>query len=226
MEHKTLSLSDSQIKLEGEGNRFCGYASTFGNVDSYGDTILKGAYEETLSINGAPKMFFNHDIHGVPIGAWKAVKEDDHGLYVEGEFTPGNSLAEEVKAALKHGTVDGMSIGYRLKSGDYQETATGRIIKKVARLPEVSIVTYPADSFARVDLASVKSEVDEIKSIRDFELYLRDAGGVSKGLAKALVSRAKVLFSQRDVEESDQAKQFQELKTMFDSFKVPGSLNG
>lgn len=212
--HKTLALTDCAIKMDDSGEgRFAGYASVFGGVDSYGDTIVRGAYEHTLKKNGKPKMFVQHDSWSLPVGKWTTVKEDDHGLFVEGEFTPGMARAEEVRAALKHGTVDGLSIGYLLKSGDYQELDDGkRLITRVSHLAEVSIVTWPADASARVDLASVKSAVDSIETIRDFERFLRDAGGLSKGLTEALVGRAKIVFSQGepDVEEVE-AKAIAEL---------------
>lgn len=208
MERKSLLLADAQFKLEGDDSTFTGYASTFGNVDSYGDTIVKGAYADTLKTNGMPKMFFNHDSSSVPIGKWVKAVEDDYGLLLTGEFTPGNALAAEVKAALKHGTVDSMSIGYALRKGDYEETPAGRTIKKVARLAETSIVTFPADKFARVDLSSVKfeDEMAAIETIRDFEHFLRDAGNFSKGSAQALTARAKTLFTLRDAGNNDEAK--------------------
>jgi HK97 family phage prohead protease len=209
MEHKSLLIADTQLKLENDGAHFVGYASTFGNVDSYGDTIVKGAYADTLAKNGMPKMFFNHDSRSVPIGKWVKAEENDHGLLLSGEFTPGNTLAAEVKAALQHGTIDSMSIGYRLKKGDFLETATGRTIKRVDRLAETSIVTFPADKFALVDRDSVKSFTDElalVETIRDFEYFLRDAGNFSKGAAQALTARAKALFTLRDAGDNDEAK--------------------
>lgn len=209
MEKKALAFEATQFKLEDDGSTFTGYASTFGNVDLGGDTILKGAYKETLKVNGMPKMFFNHDQYAVPIGKWLKAVEDDYGLLLTGEFTPGNTMAEQVRAALKHGTVDSMSIGYALKAGDFQETATGRTIKRVARLAETSIVTFPMDPHAKVDLASVKSFTDElaaVETIRDFEYFLRDAGNFSKGAAQALTARAKALFSLRDAGGDDEAK--------------------
>jgi HK97 family phage prohead protease len=208
MERKSLLLADAQFKLESDDSTFVGYASTFGNVDSYGDTIVEGAYAETLKVNGLPKMFFNHDSSSVPIGKWVKAEEDDYGLLLTGEFTPGNSLAAEVKAALKHGTVDSMSIGYSLRKGDYEDTPAGRTINKVARLAETSIVTFPADKFARVDLSSVKyaDEMAEIETIRDFENFLRDAGNFSKGAAQALTARAKALFTLRDAGDNDEVK--------------------
>lgn len=210
METKGLALEKAQFKLQSDGSGFVGYASTFGNVDSVGDTILKGAYSDTLKTHGLPKMFFNHDSNAVPLGKWIDAKEDDYGLLLTGEFTPGNALAQEVRAALKHGTLDSMSIGYALKRGDYEQTDAGRIIKRVARLAETSIVTFPADSFARVDLSSVKNIdiealLPECKTERDIERLLRDAG-LGKWEAMAIVSRAKAIFEGRDASEAAQAK--------------------
>lgn len=197
---KTLSLSDCEIKLDGDTGKFAGYASVFGGVDSYGDTLLRGAFDYTLRNNGKPKMFFQHD-WGMPVGKYLVAKEDDHGLYVEGELTPGLALAADVRAALKHGTLDGLSIGGYLKKGDWEDSAEGgRIIRRWSNLVEISPVTFPADSAARIDLSSVKSmdldaAIEGVETIRDFERFLRDAGGLSKELAVALVSRAKVVFS-------------------------------
>ena len=206
---KSLSLTDCDIKMDGDSGRFSGYASVFGGVDSYGDTILKGAFETTLRRDGKPKMFYGHDaFSGIPIGKWLTAKEDDKGLLVEGELTPGVSLASDVKAALKHGTLDGLSIGGYLKAGDFENSADGgRIIKKWSRLIEISVVAFPADSAARVDLSSVKSAIADLETIQDFERLLRDAGGFSREAAKTLVSRAKDLFALRDADEEDEAKQ-------------------
>lgn len=206
---KSLSLSECDIKLDGNTGKFAGYASVFGGVDSYGDTILKGAFESTLRKDGKPKMFYNHDaFSGLPIGKWMVAKEDDKGLYVEGELTPGLALSADVKAALKHGTLDGLSIGGFLKAGDYEMLDDGkRVIRKWSKLIEVSVVAFPADSAARVDLASVKSEIEQLSTIRDFERFLRDAGGFSAEAAKTMLSRARDLFAMRDAGEEETAKQ-------------------
>lgn len=206
--HKTLLLSDCAIKMADDIGTFSGYASMFGGVDSYGDTILPGAYKQTLKKNGMPKMFVQHDSYSLPIGKWLTATEDSKGLFVEGEFTPGMSRAAEARAALLHGTVDGLSIGYLLKSGDYKEDDTGnRIIKNVSYLAEISIVTYPADSDARVDLASVKAEdFDAIETVTDFERLLRDVGAFDRQSAKKLIAKAKQLFSRRDADEEAQAE--------------------
>lgn len=195
---KTLKLSDVSLKTEGDTGKFSGYASVFGGTDSYGDTIVQGAFESTLRANGNPKMFFNHE-WGMPIGKYLVAKEDDHGLFVQGELTPGLTLSSDVRAALLHGTLDGLSIGGYVRSEDYDTTSTGRVIRKWTRLLEVSPVVFPADGAARIDGASVKSfeladAIDGIESIRDLECFLRDAGGLSKGASMALVARVKKVF--------------------------------
>jgi uncharacterized protein len=217
---KTISLSDVSLKMDGDTGKFSGYASVFGGVDSYGDTIIKGAFEYSLKKNGKPKMFFNHQ-WDMPIGKWTVAKEDDHGLFVEGELTPGLGLSADVRAAMQHGTLDGLSIGGFLKKGDFEDTEGGRVIRKWSNLMEVSPVVFPADGAARIDLSSVKGEefaaaleeeIAGLETLRDFECFLRDAGGLSKGAAKALTARAKEMFSRRDAEvEQIDAKQLAEI---------------
>lgn len=205
---KHLNLADARLKMDGDTGKFSGYASVFGGVDSYGDTILQGAFASTLRNDGKPMMFFDHawafsgGAAAMPIGKWVKASEDDHGLYVEGELTPGMSLSQDVLASLKHGTVSGLSVGGYVKQGDYDTTETGRIIRKWSKLVEISVVTMPADNSARVDLSSVKGAdileaIAEIESLKDLESLLRDAAGFSKTAATALVSRARHVLSQR-----------------------------
>lgn len=208
---RDITFEDAEIKVSKSGKGvFSGYASVFGGVDSYDDSIMKGAYNEVIDsvMKGSgrmPKMFVNHKSYEVPVGKWTKMMEDDKGLYMEGEFTPGNPQSEVIKAAMQHGTVDGLSIGFRV--GDYEIIETGgeklRLIKSVSELPEVSIVTFPADDAARIDLASVKSSLEQITNIKDFESFLRDAGGFSRALATATASRAKSLFSQSESESQE-----------------------
>lgn len=205
---KSLSLTDVELKFEGEIGKFAGYASKWDGVDSYGDTIVKGAFSETIT-KSTPKMFFNHQ-WDMPIGKWNKVIEDENGLFVDGELTKGLSLADDVYAAMKHGTLDGLSIGGYLQKGDYTETKQGRIIHKWTSLMEISPVVFPADSAARIDTSSVKSAIEQLDTLQDFERFLRDAGGFSRESAKTILSRAKELFSLRDAGEETKAKQDKE----------------
>lgn len=209
---KQLLLNNVSLKfMDTTTGKFAGYASTFGGIDSYNDTIMRGAYKSVIQavMDGSarmPKMFVNHKSYEVPIGKWTKMFEDEKGLYIEGELTPGNPEAAIVKAAMQHETIDGLSIGYMLKPQDVEfaemDGKMVRVIKNVSDLSEVSVVTFPADDSARVDLSSVKSTLDQINSIKDFEDFLREAGGFSKSLATATASRAKRIFSQSESEKS------------------------
>ena len=209
---KTLKFDDVALKVQGDLGTFEGYASKWDGVDSYGDTILRGAFSESLK-STTPKLFWNHD-WSMPVGKWVSVEEDSVGLYVKGELTPGLGLSSDVRAAMKHGTIDGLSIGGFLKKGDYEEKDGGRVIHKWSKLVEISPVAFPADSAARIDLQSVKSgpdflaEIDEITTIKEFEYLLRNVAGLSKGAAKSLTARAYVLFGSADAE-TNEAKAIQ-----------------
>jgi HK97 family phage prohead protease len=226
MEHKTLSLNSCELKTEGDAGTVKGYAAVFNGVDSYGDTILKGAFEKTLKKNGMPKMFLMHDSYDLPIGRWSVAEEDDKGLRVEGELTLGIGRAADTYAALKHQTLDGLSIGYMLSKGDYEPSDKmegGRIIRNVSVLLEVSPVVFPADRRARISAVKTDqamAEIGQMETIRDFECFLRDAGGMSKGLTEALVSRAKVVFGRGDPAEGViDAKAAQELSDRLARFE-------
>ncbi len=208
---KTLKLDEVSLKMDGETGKFSGYASVFGGVDSYGDTIIKGAFQQAIA-SDKPKMFFNH-AWDMPIGKWTKAEEDSKGLFVEGELTPGLALAADVRAAMKHGTLDGLSIGGYLKKGDYEETDKGRIITKWSKLMEVSPVVFPADNSARitnVKQIDFESLLPECKTERDLERLLRDAG-LPKWEAMAIVSRAKAIFDGRDAQEDAEAKRIAEI---------------
>jgi hypothetical protein len=202
---KNLQLSEVCLKMAGDDAwTFEGYASVFGGVDAHQDTIVAGAYDYTLRTNGQPKLYLEHiwanpfvgGSQALPIGKCSC-KEDDHGLYLRGELTQGMSVSTDVRAAMKHGTIDGLSVGGFVKKGDYDETESGRVIRRWTKLIEVSVVAMPADGKARIDTGTVKHATDlaeaiaDIESIRDLERFLRDAGNFSKGASTALVARVK-----------------------------------
>lgn len=214
MEKKQISLESVEFKFE--ANRtgvFGGYASRFGGTDSYGDTILAGAFKRSIKNRARPiRMRWNH--YGPVIGKWTEVREDANGLYVEGELTPGHSVAEDVFASMKHGAVDGMSIGYR--PIQIREIGDGKRELREIDLIEISIVEEPADLGALI--SDVKSALDDVKSLKEIEAILRDAGRFSRTDATALVARIKSLaHGERDAE----LKGADEIRALFQKH-VPG----
>lgn len=182
---KLLDVKSAQFKFNGESGEFEGYASVFDGVDSYGDTIKAGAFRKTLENRERPvRMRWNH--FGPVIGKYVELMEDSKGLFVRGQLTPGHSVAEDVKASLKHGAIDGLSIGFYLD--DYEDKPGGGREIRGLRLVEISVVEEPADLGAKIE--NMKSAIDEAQRLADIELILRDAG-LSRAEATALVSRVK-----------------------------------
>jgi uncharacterized protein len=199
LETKRLGLEAVQVKLDADDMRFAGYASVFGGLDEYGDTIDPKAYDRTLKRgkNDRPiRMRWNH--WGPVIGKWVELKIDGKGLWVEGELTPGHSVAQDAYASLKHGAVDGLSIGYRPKKIEMLDDGKRRLLKEI-ELVEISVVEEPADLGARV--GDVKSAIEAAQTLKEIEAILRDEGRFSRADACALVARIKALaHGERDAE--------------------------
>lgn len=135
--------------VSGDG-LFSGYASVFGEVDLGKDVIERGAFLSSLAKRGADgvRMLFQHD-PAEPIGRWLTIREDQRGLYVEGQLTLGAPKADDVFAHLKNRALDGLSIGFRTVRARRDGKSGIRHILE-ADLWEISIVTFPMLPSARV----------------------------------------------------------------------------
>jgi len=184
-----------KIKAVSEDGLFSGYGSVFGVVDSYKEVVLPGAFAESLKVR-RPAMLWQHR-SSEPIGVYTLVKEDSVGLYVEGKLALKTVRGAETYELLKMDALNGLSIGFVSREDSYDKVTGIRSLKAVD-LWEVSPVTFPANESARV--SSVKG-VERITSLSDAEAYLRDAGGLSRREALALVARIKSLHGQRDAGE-------------------------
>lgn len=159
-----------EFKMNGHGEEdgtFSGYGSTFGNVDSYGDTVAKGAFRKTIAdaksgITQWPAMLSQHGgTDQTPIGVWTGMDEDERGLKLMGKLAIKTKRGADAYALLKmkpRPALNGLSIGYRATDFELHRTGPVKRTLKAVELVECSLVTFPADKFARV--ASVKSRTD------------------------------------------------------------------
>lgn len=162
--------------LSAETGEIEGYGSVFDVVDSYGEVVKSTAFDRSLaearSSGRMPAMLWQHR-QDEPIGVWTEMAVDTRGLRVKGRLLlEGEPLAQRALAHLKNGSVSGLSIGYISQTLG----ANGRDILDL-ELKEVSLVTIPANSEARVD------RVKRFNCARDIADTLR-AGGMTGGLAK------------------------------------------
>lgn len=173
---KSFSAFRFGMKATAEG-QISGYGSIFGNVDSYGEVVERGAFTDTLQrhkeAGTAPLMLWQHDAQK-PIGRWDHMAEDSVGLFMSGQINTGTSWGRDAWAAVSAGDIDGLSIGY-------VETKTrpdGALLRlEAVDLREVSVVSMPANRKARIRLTG-KSDLEDL---------LTDSG-LSNAAAKKIVA--------------------------------------
>ena len=199
---KRLALRDVELKISEKKGQFEGYASVFNSNDYVNDTILPGAFTDTLKNDDMPRMFFNHDSYNIPVGTWVSLKENEKGLYAIGEINLEHYLGPSVYSAMKREDITGLSIGFSLGPKDFTPKENGgRDIIKV-KLHEISAVTFPAEPNAQI----IAVKFEDMDSIRDLEKLLRDEANFSQKTAKAFLSRCKrilasdLLNAQKEIE--------------------------
>jgi HK97 family phage prohead protease len=116
METKNLS---AQVKATGDGaGEFEAIVAVFGNVDSGGDVIVKGAFTDTLTewqASGDPiPVVWSHDSNDPfsHIGSVVEASETDTGLLVKGQLDLENPKAAQVFKLLKGRRVTQFSFAY------------------------------------------------------------------------------------------------------------------
>ena len=180
---------------EKEEGVFEGYGSVFDNTDLGNDVIRKGAFQKSLRRKGPKgiKLLYQHK-SDMPIGVFEKISEDEKGLYVKGQLALQTQAGREAYELMKMGALSGLSIGFRTneKGYHYDKRTRKRIIEEV-ELMEVSLVTFPMNPKAQVDM--VKSE--DI-TIREWENGMRDAFNLSRSEAKMCAKALDECFDQRD----------------------------
>lgn len=197
MEYKLI-----QVDLKADaGGSISGYGSVFNVEDDGGDIVSPGAFGGSLASGRVVKMLREHNPNNV-IGVWDDIAEDETGLRVSGRIATKTQLGAETYELIKMGGLNGLSIGYRVTNADRGQSGV-RVIKS-AELWEVSVVTFPMNTAARID--AVKSDDLQQYTLRDIERLLTRDAGLSRSVAGAVVRRIEALKSMRDAENSEAEK--------------------
>lgn len=167
LEHKQFAIEELEVKEDGGARKISGYGSIFGNVDSYGDIVVPGAFAESIKAR-KPAMLWQHRSDMIP-GVWDVVREEKKGLYLEGTIAD-TALGGEAYTLTKMGALSGLSIGFSTRNYEIDDKNKVRKLIEV-ELFEVSLVTFPANPKAQI--TNVKSLP---QTIREFEDFLREAG--------------------------------------------------
>lgn len=166
---KSLPL---RIKAAGEEDDLAdgtirAYASVFGNVDSYGDVVEKGAFARSIkewedSGDTLPLLWGHNTLDpDFNIGGVKKATEDDHGLLIEAEFDLDNPKAAQVYRLCKGRRVRDLSFAF-----DIAEAGEGKVDERPVRLLkdlnlfECSIVPYGANP--ETSIVAVKHSIENL----------------------------------------------------------------
>jgi HK97 family phage prohead protease len=124
-------------------DEFEGYASLFNVPDGAGDIVAPGAFAASLRKRPPERvrMLYQHFAHE-PLGVWEAIREDASGLYVKGRLVLDVVRAREVKALLREGALNGLSIGFRTVRATRDAKSGLRTLREI-ELWEISVVTFP-----------------------------------------------------------------------------------
>jgi hypothetical protein len=151
-----------------------GYAAVFHELSEdlggFREVIMPGAFTDALKASDI-RALFNHDPSQIVARTKNGtlrVWEDDKGLRYE--FTPNmkTQAGRDLVELVKRGDVDQSSFAFSMDGGVEEWDDSGEIpirrIKKVARLYDVSPVTYPAYPATAVQVA--RSVFDALEEMR------------------------------------------------------------
>lgn len=177
-----------QIKEITDSGAFIGLGSVYGNIDDGNDIMAPGCFAQSLvdvnTKSRSVKMLWQHRM-AEPIGTYTQLKDTPAGLECHGKIVTKIQRGAEAYELMKAGAIDGLSIGGFTRADSFDAKTGVRTITQF-ELWEISPVTFPMNPAARI--GAVKS-IDEIGDLSGAELYLREAGGISRSEAKALVGR-------------------------------------
>ena len=221
-EHKnTGAIKDIDV----QSRIVTGYLSAFGNVDSDNDIIEKGSFSKSINERFNDIFYLQQHDWSKPLGKFKVLKEDEKGLYFEGEII-NTSFGEDQLKLYEAGIVKEHSIGFiTVKS---EKVNSARIIKEV-KLYEGSAVTLGANS--STPFLGFKSSVNEGKDLYKKILKAHKDGSFTDethGLFEVALKQFEAQIideykSTQEKEPSDDTPKLIEpqiIKSIFNEFKI------
>lgn len=199
---KSIPFQVAEVKTVLKKREWEGYASTFGNMDSYGDIIEPGAFRKTISERGPHgtgqiKALWEH---WEPFGKIIELSEDGNGLWMKGRATDTAENQDRLKY-MDDGVVDSMSIGFSIPEGKswWEDDMHTRHIEEV-KLYEVSAVMFPANELAVVSNVRKSAELNRLLKTVSADDLLAELRSKELNLDPRRIEKALDLMEQARVE--------------------------
>ncbi|GGK91427.1 HK97 family phage prohead protease [Deinococcus radiotolerans] len=191
-----------EVKAEAEGI-VTAYAAAFGNTDSYGDVIQKGAFIKTVSERkDKVKVLYNHDTwQHLPVGKPVSMTEDGYGLLTSTKMSQ-TQMGQDIYTLAQEGALDSMSIGYTAIKAEYPEdyrtTGIYRVITEL-KLYEYSFVPFPANEGAII--TGIKSGDDLAREIKRWKAITEVNLSTKAGRVLSAVNAKKILTALSELQD-------------------------
>lgn len=235
-EFETKSVEIVKADDGSEVVEFSGYGAVFDNTDLQDDIIRKGTFASAKA--KSTKLLLMHQHRSVPLGIFVELKEDDKGLFVTGKMPLADDRVRGmVEPQMRIGSLNSMSVGFMTEDFSFETIGKGQNARRVriitkAKLFEISLVTFPANTRARIlavkdDLGSGDGESEEIENMATplTELPTKIVKGVVAFDREACIASIKAETKSDQEPSSEYGKCFlwhdEKNADMFSSYKMP-----
>ena len=172
------NFTASELRIENaESREVVGYGSVFNslseNLGGFRERIDERAFDDVLEND--VRALFNHDsnyILGRTTANTLKLSVDEKGLRYSVNI-PATSYGDDLMVSLDRGDITQNSFGFIVEEDDWTQDEEGntiRTIKKVSRLLDVSLVTYPAypsATIAKRGFLEYRTELEKKENIKE-----------------------------------------------------------
>ncbi len=155
-------FSPLELKFQSDSTgEFEGYGAVFGNEDSHGDVIMRGAFEASLEEHrksrSMPRLYIEHSafVPGgdrLPAGVWLDVREDTKGLRCRGKISAlDTDYGRRIIGLMKDGALKGLSIAFNVPPGGAVFGKKPKRELKSVNVHAIDLVTSPSNAQAQVE---------------------------------------------------------------------------
>lgn len=156
-------LSDISVKQVGDKEpirEITGYASVFGNIDSHGDVIDRGAFRDTIAAAKQRKvnLYSSHSLDAKDLlGSVVEMREDDIGLWFKADISEAPS-AQDLAMKAQEGHLNEISIGFFVRDQEFKQNEMGQTIRHINEIDLVEISLVSRASNPKAKTLTVKQE--------------------------------------------------------------------
>jgi HK97 family phage prohead protease len=195
---------DFEVRAEGDGMTFTGYASVFNSpsedLGGFVEYVAPGAFKRSLQSRNEVKLLWNHD-SGEPLaslrGGTMQLVEDERGLKVTAKL-PNTTRGRDVAELLRTNVISEMSFGFNVIKDSWSRDGQTRTLESV-RLFEVSVVSFGA---YKSTSASVRSQPTiNPDQLADALLKLESGEELDEANANLITEVVNKLKAQPEIEE-------------------------